>query len=281
VHAIPPARKSRPKSERLQPELRAPILAALCLAALTASCGQPDLGVTIPFVATWHGNPLDCRGTSPALTDLRFYVSNPRLIDADGHASDLSFASEVSWQNDAVALIDLENGEGECMNGTAEVFPDIVGVVRAGEYRGLRFTIGVPFLLNHANPLVAEPPLDDPDMHWHWRSGYKFLRAGVRTEMDSFWIHAGSAGCDGTVGHITGCRFPNRVDVYLPDFEPGDSVVRIELTELLAGTDMDDGVATDCSSGPPETSCLAPFAALGIDFPTGENLGSQSVFQVQ
>ena len=77
------------------------------------------------------------------------------------------------------------------------------------------------FDLNHDNPLTAEPPLDDPDMHWHWRSGYKFLRAGIRTATDGFWIHAGSAGCEGTVGNITGCRFPNRIDVFLPDFVPG------------------------------------------------------------
>lgn len=255
--------------------------AFLALACLGTSCSQSDLGFSIPFAATWNGAPINCGSTSPALTDLRFYVSDVQLIDSDGEARDIRFATEMPWQNDAVALIDLEDGTGACMNGTAEVAAEIIAVAPLKEYRGLRFTVGVPFRINHLNPLTAGPPLDDPDMHWHWRSGYKFLRAGVRTESDGFWIHAGSAGCEGTVGNITGCRFPHRVEVNLPDFEPGQSSVAIDLAALLAGTNLDDGVASDCSSGPPESSCVAPFAALGIDFESGEQNGSQRVFSTR
>jgi uncharacterized repeat protein (TIGR04052 family) len=186
-------------------------------------------------------------------------VSNVQLVDSEGQSHDVRFATELAWQNDAVAYIDLEDGTGACQNGTADTFDHVLGVAGAREYQGLRFTVGVPFKLNHANPLTAKPPLDDPDMHWHWRSGYKFLRAGVRTDDDGFWIHTGSAGCKGTVGNITGCTFPNRI----------------------AGVDLDDATRSDCSSGPPEESCLAPFAALGIDFTTGEQTGAQRVFSVQ
>lgn len=212
------------------------------------------------------------------LTDLRFYVSNVQLVDVEGKRHDVRFATEMPWQNDAVAYIDLENGTGACQNGTAGTSDHVLGVAIGREYRGLRFTIGVPFRLNHADPLTAKPPLDDPDMHWHWRSGYKFLRAGVRTGDDGFWIHTGSAGCEGTVGHILECRFPNRIQVDLPEFVPGQHSVGVDLAALVAGTDLSDGAATDCSSGPPEASCDAPFAALGIDFETGEQSGTQSVF---
>jgi len=157
----------------------------------------------------------------------------------------------------------------------------MVGVARAGEYRGLRFTVGVPFSLNHANPMTAGPPLDDPAMHWHWRSGYKFLRAGIRTENDGFWIHVGSTGCEGTVGHVTGCRSPNRIQIELPEFAPGGSAVAIDLAALVAGIDLDDEVPGDCSSGPAESSCTAPFGALGINHSTGKQEGTQSVFSVQ
>jgi len=139
----------------------------------------------------------------------------------------------------------------------------------------------VPFSLNHANPMTAGPPLDDSDMHWHWRSGYKFLRAGVRTEKDGFWIHVGSTGCEGTVGHITSCRSPNRIQIELPEFTPGESAVAIDLAALAAGIDLDDGEPGDCSSGPAESSCVAPFGALGINHSTGEQAGTQSVFSVR
>jgi uncharacterized repeat protein (TIGR04052 family) len=256
-------------------------IVALALACLGTSCSQSDLGFSIPFAATWDGSPIDCSSTSPALSDLRFYVSDVQLIDGTGQARDIRFATEMPWQNDAVALIDLEDGTGACINGTSDVASEIIAVAPSKEYRGLRFTVGVPFRLNHLNPLTAGPPLDDPDMHWHWRSGYKFLRAGVRTENDGFWIHVGSAGCEGTVGNITNCRFPHRVEVELPDFVPGQSSVNIDLAQLLSGTDLDDKTASDCSSGPPEISCVAPFAALGIDFNSGQQNGNQHVFSTE
>lgn len=251
------------------------------MAALSLSCSRWDLGLEIPFVATWDGVPLTCDGSDHALTDLRFYISNPQLVTPDGKARDVGFTVEKPWQNDAVALIDLEDGTGTCQNGTAEITRQLVGVTRSGDYTKLRFTVGVPFRLNHSNPLTASPPLDDPDMHWHWRSGYKFLRAGVRTESDGFWIHVGSAGCEGTVGNITECRFPNRIDVELDGFVPGESRVAIDLAQLISGVNLGDGITTNCSSGPAEETCVAPFEALGIDFATGRQEATQSVFSLQ
>ena len=251
------------------------------MALLCSSCSQWDHPVNIPFVATWQGEPIDCVSTDAALSDLRFYVSNVQLVDTEGQSHDVRFATEMDWQNDAVAYIDLEDGAGACQNGTLGTSSYVLGVAVAREYRGLRFTIGVPFRLNHANPLIAKPPLDDPDMHWHWRSGYKFLRAGIRSADDGFWLHAGSAGCEGTVGNITDCKFPNRIEVNLPEFRVGDDSVSVDLTALLEGIDLNDGARTDCSSGPPETACVAPFAAFGIDFKTGEQTGTQRVFSVQ
>lgn len=244
------------------------------------SCGQWDLVVEIPFIATWQGKPVDCSSESTTLTDLRFYVSNPQLLNKSGEAVDVRFATEYDWQNDAVALIDLENGEGSCMNGTSHVRSAVIGVTRADQFKGLRFTIGVPFRVNHEDPSRAEPPLNNADMHSQLNTGYKFLRAGIRTETDGFWIHAVSAGCEGTVGYITGCDYPNRIEVYLPDFVPGQSSVRIELAELLNGIDLTDSKPNDCSSEPSEETCVGPFAALGIDFVTGKQAGSQRVFSV-
>ena len=91
----------------------------------------------------------------------------------------------------------------------------------------------------------------------------------------------GSAGCEGTVGNISNCRFPNRIEVELEGFVPGESQVAIDLARLTAGVDLDDGTASDCSSGPAEEACIAPFRALGIDFKTGQHDGAQSVFSLR
>ncbi|MGI9248613.1 MAG: MbnP family copper-binding protein [Woeseiaceae bacterium] len=255
------------------------ILAGLVM-LLGCSCSEPYLGVKIPFVATWGDKPIDCDDNEITLSDLRLYVSEIELDDARGRKHTVVLHDNLQWQQPDLALIDLENGKGGCTNGTGETYAYLVGSVPPGDYKGLRFTVGVPFDRNHADPLKADSPLDDPAMHWHWRSGYKFLRAGIKTETDGFWIHTGSAGCEGTVRDIKGCRFPNRINVELAEFQPGRDSIAVNLKALSAGTDLADGLPTDCSSGPPETACIAPFSALGIDFESGKPAGQQRVFSI-
>ena len=117
-------------------------------------------------------------------------------------------------------------------------------------------------------------------MHWHWRSGYKFIRAGVKTLNDGYWIHVGSSGCEGTVGNINACRFPNRTAVEMKDFVPNADTVRVDLKAFFAAIDFDDAEPADCSSGPAESACIMPFAALGIDFESGNVSGAQRVFSL-
>ncbi len=248
---------------------------------LCSSCSEPYLGVKVPFVATWGGEPIHCEDSDIALSDLRFYVSTPALIDLAGKSLSLELHADLPWQQHNLALLDLENGKGGCLNGSGEVYSYLVGSLPPGTYRGLRFTVGVPFDRNHANPLKAEAPLDDAAMHWHWRSGYKFFRAGVTTPDDGFWLHVGSAGCEGTTRSVSGCRFPNRVVVELDEFVPGEDVVEIDLKALFEATNLSDSTPEDCSSGPAESACAVPFAALGIDFATGEQVGRQRVFAVR
>ena len=203
-----------------------------------------------------------------------------QLLDGAGNARSVDLHTDIPWQQSDLSLIDLENGQGPWTGGSADTFAYVVGGGPPGDYTGLRFTVGVPFDRNHANPLSAAAPLDDPAMHWHWRSGYKFMRAGAATADDGFWIHLGSAGCQGTVRNVSGCRFPNRIVVELRGFVPNEDTVAIDLKALFDGVDFTDGVAGDCSSGPAEAACLAPFAALGLDFTSGELTGQQRVFSI-
>lgn len=212
------------------------------------------------------------------MTDLRFYVSEPRLLKSNGESVPVSLSENGRWQQAQLALIDLEDGSGHCTNGTPESNASLRGAVPKGDYTGLQFTLGVPFEQNHADPLTASAPLDDSTMHWHWRSGYKFLRIGLANENDGFWMHLGSAGCQGTIQNITGCRFPNRMTVTLPDFRPGDGVL-IDVGELLQAVDLSDGAVTSCSSGPAENGCRKPFRVFGIDFDNGVVTGNTQLFR--
>ncbi len=256
-------------------------LVVLPVIALFAGCGAPTTSVEIAFKPVSGTAGLDCTASNAGtlLTDLRLYVSDPQLITRDGESVRLQLAPDDRWQQHDLALLDFETGVDSCTNGTAETNTALRGRIKADDYRGLQFTVGVPFDRNHQDPLQASAPLGDSAMHWHWRGGYKFLRAGMRRGDDGFWIHLGSTGCEGTVQNITGCRAPNRITVTLDEFRPGESAVAIDLAALVEEIVLDDGVATSCVSGPAEADCAAPFAALGLDHSTGLADGVQRIFR--
>lgn len=259
------------------------LTALFLLLGFVASCAKPPIPVSIPFVAKFGSASLGCeeRNGATQLTDLRFYVQDVQLITAGGDVVAVSLDPDNMWQQRDLALLDLEDGSGSCLNGTGETNETMRGTVPGGEYRGLSFTVGVPFERNHADPLQAKAPLGDPAMHWHWRAGYKFMRAGIRTADDGFWLHLGSTGCEGTVRNITGCNSENRVRVELADFVLGRDVVAIDLAALTRDTNLNDALPTDCSSGPAESTCTEPFKALGLDFPTGDTSFQQTLFRVE
>lgn len=254
------------------------LLLATFLLSLIA-CSSERVPVRINFDVEWAGNSLACDSSGLALTDLRFYVSDVILVDSTGGEQQLLMTADGKWQQTGITLIDLETGDAACQNGTSPVNTAIVGTADGADIVGLRFTVGVPFALNHENPLLAEAPLDDSAMHWHWRSGYKFVRAGVATDNDGFWMHLGSTGCEGTVQNISGCESPNRVNVVLTDFVPDQDRVVVDLSALFSEISFDDGVRSDCSSSPAELTCSRPFEALGLAFDANASLGQQRVFR--
>lgn len=249
--------------------------------ATLISCSGKQESVEIHFELQFNGQPITCdtAATSVRLTDLRFYVHNLRFIAADQREIPLNLVADGMWQNDQVVLIDLENGEGACLNGSAETNRIARGSYSGGPISGLAFDIGVPAELNHADPLRAVPPLAYTEMHWHWASGYKFMRAGIETDKDSFFLHLGSSRCEGTIGDIQGCASANRAQVRLTDFDPNVNTVVFDLDELVSAVNLRDGVRSECMSGPINEACVAPFEALGIEFESGESMSTAPVFE--
>jgi uncharacterized repeat protein (TIGR04052 family) len=275
--------KSKKKTTPLERSAKRPASGILLATILIvcAACSAKNVPVHIEFAPVWTGNAIQCDSAELSLTDLRFYVSNVALIDSRGNEHSVSITPDERWQQRGVALIDLEDGSGTCSNGTADIRASLEGIVTRSDFVGVKFTIGVPFEMNHANPLLAQPPLDDAAMHWHWRSGYKFLRAGISRQADSFWIHLGSTGCEGTIHNISGCNSPNRVEVKFPEFSAESDLIAIELSELFQGVDLENGTRSDCSSSPAERACAMPFAALGLNFDGTSEPRPQRVFQVR
>lgn len=270
-------------------------------AALLAACGGGDdpapppapqtQAVAIEFAAYAASTPVRCNqlvaglGSGPVaaqVKDFRFYISNVKLVRADGSKASVTLGANDDWNHtagaNAITLIDLEDATGSCVGGTAATNTTLRGTVPAGQYVGVEMTMGVPFPLNHTDTVTAPRPLDIQAMAWSWQSGRKFAKIEV-TDPDgaagtwtakTFNFHLGSTGCTGNPanGETVNCLAPNRMDFALAAFNPATQKIAVDLVALLAGNNItvNQAGAAGCMSGGTDPECLKVFESLAIDW---------------
>jgi uncharacterized repeat protein (TIGR04052 family) len=287
------------------------VLSALAAAFLsTAAAAQEIAPITLRFAAMVGAEPFACGrtygglgsgGASLTPGDFRFYVSDIHLIDESGKAVPLTLAQDGRWQYRDVALLDFETRSGPCLTGTAETRAVVTGTAPAGRYRGLRFTLGVPFALNHADSTIAPSPLNLTSLFWGWQGGYKFLRidlapAGARPAPMShgahaghgpvgFPVHLGSTGCGPAGPGLTPapCRSHNRPVIELTGFDPASGTVVADLKTLLDGVDAGrnaPGTPAGCLSAPGDADCDRVMRNLGLSFGGAPSPG-QTFFRIR
>jgi len=276
------------------------------LLLVVAGCvepGPPDetKSVNLKFAAVVGDAQATCGqvfgelGTTDAhaeFLDLRFYVSDVRLVNAAGQEVPLTLTQDGRWQHDNVALLDFENATGKCADGgTVNVRTEVTGTVPAGDYTGVAFDIGVPFDLNHSDLAAAPAPLNVSALFWSWSIGYKFIRVDLETDDGQLWnMHLGSTGCttDGPgFPPVSACARPNRPRITLAEFDPDHDTILFDVQALLAASDLHQDTpdsSAGCQSFPnDENECTHLFPNLGIDFESGRCVNdctSQSVFRV-
>jgi uncharacterized repeat protein (TIGR04052 family) len=286
---------------KLQTRTASASILALALGACTTSPGAigGDKPVTINFDARVGDQPARCGetyagvGTSKAaifLQDFRIYVSNVRLIGANGQEVQLALTPDSQWQSDRVALLDFENATGNC-NGNAATNTTLRGTVPAGNYTGVAFEIGVPYDLNHMDPTLAAAPLNYSSLTWPWRIGYKFTTIDLDTasrpmtsaqpaampgmggmSASGFSIHLGSTDCGSgspTTPPNAPCSNPNRPTYRLEGFDLTQQKVVLDLAALLAGTDVTVNAprsASGCMASTEDDDCIAIMDRLGLTF---------------
>lgn len=297
-------------------------LALVSAAVLSACGGGSDAGpqdVSVSFAAVAGLTPVDCNSNltglgntepkaSGGLRDLRFYISNVKLVRDDGAVVPLSLSATDNFNatvgSDAVTLIDLEDKTGSCVdsNNTEATNASIKGTVPAGNYTGIRMTLGVPFAINHTDqtaglevtPAVINNAVN-PGMAWSWAGGRKFTKIEVSNATDwtaaVFNVHLGSTGCTGAkpednpaAGQVASCSNPNRLDFGFDAFNPATQAIALDVAALLGGNDVttNGGGALGCMSFAGDPDCPAVFERLGIDWATGltTTTASQQVFKV-
>ena len=285
-------------------------------AVLLSACGgggddapvtPADKAVTITFAAVNGSTPVACgtqlagmgsTGVAADLQDLRFYITNLKLINDKGEAVAVKLDAN-SWQltqgTETVSLVDLENATGACNtpNNTTATHAAITGTVPAGTYVGLKATMGVPETMNHSAIAGGVPPLDNSPMAWSWQSGRKFSKIEINpvggitkpdgSKITTFNFHQGSTGCtakldangavikDAAGNTVYTCTNPNAMDFSLAAFNVDTQKVVLDIGKLFSTTNVtvENGGAPGCMSGATDPECPTMFSQLQVSFGPG------------
>ena len=199
--------------------------------------GQPQPDCQHPIIIAeqaWH------------IQNLRFYLSDFSL---DQRPLQLTTSQ---WQEPGLALL------GTDCQGNSNWVLLFSEPLTAGQ---LSFTLGLPFTINHQNPLTASSPLNQGEMYWSWQLGYKFLRLDLQGADHGWAFHLGSTGCQSASvlrPPTQPCRAANTVNITL-NYQPGQTL-QLDLALLLNKIDL---VAnSSCMSDSQQTSCKQLFDNL-------------------
>jgi uncharacterized repeat protein (TIGR04052 family) len=248
----------------------------------SARVGELDVACGI----TYEG--LGSEASSVTISDFRLYVSDVRLLTAEGEEVSLELEQDSLWQLDNVALLDFEDGSSTCSEiGNNDQRSVITGTLPEGEYSGLVFNLGVPFELNHLDVTTAASPLNVSALWWNWQFGYKFARIDLMADGEEPWpIHLGSTGCEAAIGTIPPeepCAQPNLVEVRLDEFDPRKDFVVADLAMLVEGVNLSESTPEPpgCMSMPMDPDCGTLFTNFGVTLGEGTPLDVQNFFRVQ
>lgn len=266
--------------------LKRPLPALFLLSALPflQACGgdgSAEKKFSVRFSPQVGTQPLSCSasypnigktGTTIELLEFKMYVRDVTLVRANGEKHALKLDQDGTWQRDAIALLDFEDGTGTCDTGSPETRLEVVG--RApdfNDYTGLEFKVGLPEEQNHLDGATAPAPLNAPGMWWSWKGGYKFVRLEVRSTKNATWFfHLGASGCTGSTAEGYTCASTNQSTVALSGFDPEANQVVLDLAALYADSDLDHSVdfKTDniagCMSSLSDPECAALFSKVGL-----------------
>lgn len=266
-------------------------------AAAQADAGPADAGlqsITIQFAARIDGQPFSCGqtyegiGTTAATytaSDFRFYIHDVVLTPADGGDPVPLILDENDSQAGPLALLDFENATEACEMGSSSTHTAVTGEAPAGDYTGVAFVVGVPFEMNHLDPVTDPAPLQQTGMSWAWQFGYKFIKADGAVGGEGFNVHLGSTGCPGETAEQppTGpCVNPNLMEVAL-EMDLAEDTIVADVGRVLRDADVavnTPDTAPGCMSFPGDPECNTIFPKLGLPF-DAIDAGDQEFFSVE
>jgi uncharacterized repeat protein (TIGR04052 family) len=213
---------------------------------------QPHLTRQLDVQLNWHEQVVSCQqpiimnNQQWHLQQLRVYLSDFKLDQQP------QLLTATTWQQPGLALL------GTDCQGNDNWQLAFAKPLTAGR---LSFTLGLPFAVNHQNPLTANSPLNFSEMFWSWQLGYKFLRLDLQGPAHGWAFHLGSTGCQSASvlrPPTLPCRHSNTIDITL-DYQPNQQL-QLNLATLLAAVTLQQD--NSCMSDRLQSSCQQLFSNL-------------------
>lgn len=184
-----------------------------------------------------------------------FYLSKPE-VRIDGKWQRVKF-KQTQWQTPNEALLKFHNKCSNPDDANSKIVLDVSEELLKLA-TNLRFTMGLPFDVNHADPLTQQTPLNDKTMFSSRQNGHQFLRLDVSKsgkETRKWSYHLGSVGCSSesaSAPPAKSCAFTNRVEFILPMTQlDTDLDLEVSVSNIVAQVDINE--AESCVFKSPET----------------------------
>jgi len=228
----------------------------------------------ITFQVQFSGKNIHCESTFPLsvttkamwqYTQLQFFISNIELKNTQGGWYKPALIKSPYQSHDIALLGEHCNKANKSKRNWSLNFANKVNIKAAN---AIRFTLGIPFRLNHLNPLTQESPLNVPSMFWGWQQGHKFLRLEMSSRLpqslktNNWLFHLGSVGCKASSplrSPKQECLQPNRYTFQLPLVDNNNTIV-LNLSTLLRGISLQS--ENNCQSAPDNKTCQQLMANL-------------------
>ncbi len=212
---------------------------------------------------------------APVIKDLRFYVHDLQLLASDGQVFPIHLDNADGEHG--IALIDMSRQRSVPLPAR------VSSATLSADINAVAFKLGVPFALNHANPLTARTPLNESAMYWVWQQGYKFFKLdSTSASGEGVSFHLGSAGCESESAlrpPIVECRYPNRVSIVLGLSGSEGLVIQVNPWVVLQA--MQNHNMNLCSAAANFTdACAAALSLFGIDPVSDRCVGDCRIQQV-
>ncbi len=219
----------------------------------------------------WDQTPIQCQSLLPiknawTLNQIQFYLSE---FKNNGQSVSLISKKNSNQQSSIVLLGNACSSKKGNDSGNWNVYFE--NELESGT---LSFKLGVPFELNHRNPLKQSTPLNQSDMFWTWQQGHKFLRIDLdktvtesnKNNQTGWQFHLGSTGCKAASvmrSPSSPCRHPNQIEFSL-DYQ-NQSTLILNLKPILEPIITDPDLSkVSCMSNMTSKVCHQLMSSLQV-----------------